>query len=45
MKIGAGTVAGYAARTAMGMGAQVKIFDDSIYKLRHLQNMMVPIER
>lgn len=38
--IGAGTVAGYAARTAMGMGAQVKIFDDSIYKLRHLQNMM-----
>jgi len=38
--IGAGTVAEYAASTAMGMGAQVKIFDDSIYKLRHLQNQI-----
>lgn len=35
--IGAGTVAEYAARTALGMGAQVKIFDDSIYKMRELQ--------
>lgn len=36
--IGAGTVAEYAARAAMGMGALVKIFDDSIYKMRSLQN-------
>ena len=36
--IGAGTVAEYAARTAHGMGASVKIFDNSIYKLRSIQN-------
>ncbi len=35
--IGAGTVAEYAARTALGMGALVKVFDNSIYKLRDLQ--------
>jgi len=35
--IGAGTVGEFAARAAMGMGALVKIFDDSIYKLRRLQ--------
>ncbi len=35
--IGAGTVAEYAARTALGMGALVKIFDNSIYKLRDIQ--------
>ena len=28
--IGAGTVGEYAARSAIGMGAQVKIFDNSI---------------
>ncbi|MFA5419305.1 MAG: alanine dehydrogenase, partial [Bacteroidales bacterium] len=38
--IGAGTVAEYAARMALGMGAFVKIFDDSIFKLRHIQNML-----
>lgn len=38
--LGAGTVAEYAARTAIGMGAQVKIFDDSIYKMRDLQNRL-----
>lgn len=38
--IGAGTVAEYAARTALGMGAQVKIFDDSIYKMRELQSKL-----
>ena len=38
--IGAGTVAEYAARTALGMGASIKIFDDSIFKLRHIQNML-----
>jgi alanine dehydrogenase len=36
--IGAGTVAEYAARTALGMGAYVKVFDNSIYKLRTIQN-------
>lgn len=38
--IGAGTVAEYAARTALGMGASIKIFDNSIFKLRHLQNVL-----
>ncbi len=36
--LGAGTVGEYAARTAMGLGAEVKIFDNSIYKLKRLQN-------
>ena len=36
--IGAGTVAEYAARTAIGLGAYVKVFDDSVYKLRAIQN-------
>lgn len=36
--IGAGTVGEYAAKSAIGMGAQVKIFDNSIYKLRRIQN-------
>jgi len=35
--IGAGTVGEFAARAAMGMGALVKVFDDSVYKLRRLQ--------
>ncbi|MCD4679674.1 MAG: alanine dehydrogenase, partial [Bacteroidales bacterium] len=35
--IGAGTVSEYAARAALGMGASVKVFDNSIYKLRRLQ--------
>lgn len=36
--LGAGTVAEYAARAAIGMGAVVKVFDNSIYKLRRLQD-------
>lgn len=36
--IGAGTVGEYAARAAIGLGAVVKVFDDSLYKLRRLQN-------
>ncbi|MFT3682928.1 MAG: alanine dehydrogenase [Ferruginibacter sp.] len=36
--IGAGIVGEYAARTALAMGASVKIFDNSIYKLKRLQN-------
>ncbi|QEC77311.1 alanine dehydrogenase [Mucilaginibacter ginsenosidivorax] len=36
--LGAGTVGEYAARTAISLGAEVKVFDPSIYKLRRLQN-------
>lgn len=36
--IGSGTVGEYAARAAMGLGALVKVFDNSLYKLRRLQN-------
>jgi alanine dehydrogenase len=36
--IGAGTVAEYAARTALGLGAEIKIFDKHIYKLRRLKH-------
>ncbi len=36
--VGAGTVAEHAARTAIGLGANVKVFDNSINKLRRLQN-------
>lgn len=35
--IGAGTVAEFAARTAIGLGANVKIFDNSIHKLKRIQ--------
>ena len=35
--VGAGTVAEYAARAAIGLGAIVKVFDNNIYKLRGLQ--------
>ena len=36
--LGAGTVGEFAARTALGLGAEVKIFDNSIYKLKRLQS-------
>jgi alanine dehydrogenase len=36
--IGAGIVGEYAARTALAMGATVKIFDNDIYRLKRLQN-------
>lgn len=36
--IGAGVVGEFAARTALGLGASVKIFDNSIYRLMRLQN-------
>ncbi len=36
--IGAGTVGEFAVRTALGLGASVKVFDNSIIKLRRLQN-------
>ncbi|MFN4145599.1 MAG: alanine dehydrogenase [Runella sp.] len=35
--IGAGTVAEYAARTALGLGADIKIFDQHIYRLQRLK--------
>lgn len=38
--IGAGTVGVYAARTALGLGATVKVFDKSISKLRRLQGIL-----
>ena len=36
--IGAGTVGEYACRTSLGLGASVIVFDNSITKLRRLQN-------
>lgn len=38
--LGAGIVAEYATRTALGLGAEVRIFDDNIYKLKRLQNQV-----
>lgn len=38
--LGAGTVGEYAARSAMGLGARVKVFDNSITKLRKLQHTL-----
>lgn len=36
--IGAGTVGEYAARAAIGLGATVKVFDNSVSRLRRLQS-------
>lgn len=36
--LGAGTVGEFAAKSAIGLGANVKVFDSSITKLRRLQN-------
>lgn len=38
--IGSGTVAEYAARTALGLGASIKVFDNHIYKLRRLKQLL-----
>ncbi len=38
--IGAGTVGEFAARAALGLGANVKVFDNSMYRLRRLQNAL-----
>ncbi len=38
--IGAGTVGEYAARSAIGLGASVRIFDNSLSRLRRLQSML-----
>ena len=39
--LGAGTVGEFAARTAIGLGARVKVFDNSISKLRRLQQCLI----
>lgn len=36
--IGAGVVGEYATRTALGLGASIKLFDNSVYRLMRLQN-------
>lgn len=38
--IGAGTVGVHAAKTALGLGATVKVFDKSVTKLRRLQGII-----
>ena len=38
--IGANTAGEYAARAALGLGSQVKIFDKSLHNLRKFQNMV-----
>ncbi|MEN8125266.1 MAG: alanine dehydrogenase [Bacteroidota bacterium] len=38
--IGAGTVGEFAARSAMGLGASIEIFDNSLTKLRYLQHKL-----
>jgi alanine dehydrogenase len=38
--LGAGTVGEFAARSAIGLGASVKVFDSSTHKLRRLQSML-----
>jgi alanine dehydrogenase len=38
--LGSGIVAEYATRAALGLGAEVRIFDNNIYKLKRLQNQV-----
>jgi alanine dehydrogenase len=38
--IGANTAGEYAARAALGLGAIVKVFDSSVHRLRHFQNLL-----
>lgn len=38
--IGAGTVAEYAARAALGLGAYVQVFDNHLYKLRRIKSLL-----
>lgn len=38
--IGAGTVAEYSTRAALGMGADVQIFDNHLYKLRRIKHLL-----
>ena len=36
--LGAGTAAEFAVRAALGLGAVVKVFDESVQRLRRLQS-------
>ncbi len=38
--IGAGTVAEFAARAALGLGAEVQVFDNHLYKLRRIKHIL-----
>jgi alanine dehydrogenase len=38
--IGAGTVAEFAARAALGLGAEVQVFDNHLYKLRRIRHIL-----
>lgn len=38
--IGAGTVAEFAARAALGHGSEVRVFDNQIYKMRRLKHVL-----
>lgn len=38
--LGAGTVGEYAARAALGLGAQVMVFDNQLYKLRRIKHAL-----
>ncbi|NJM94295.1 MAG: alanine dehydrogenase [Cytophagales bacterium] len=38
--LGAGTVAEYAARAALGLGVDIKIFDNHLYKLRRIKQAL-----
>ena len=38
--LGAGTVGEFAARATLGLGANVKVFDSSLTKLRHIQTQL-----
>jgi alanine dehydrogenase len=38
--LGAGTVGEYAARSVLGLGAQVQVFDNQLYKLRRIKHAL-----
>ncbi|MES2795362.1 MAG: alanine dehydrogenase [Bacteroidota bacterium] len=40
--LGAGTVAEYSARAAMGLGAEIKIFDREVYRLQRIKYAIGP---
>ena len=38
--LGAGVVAEYASKAALGLGAEIRIFDNNIFKLKQIQNQV-----
>lgn len=38
--VGAGTIAEYAVRAAIGLGADVQVFDNHLYKLRRIKHLL-----